>query len=106
MRSFRLASQIGRTDDHERGGAIIVSTEVASVALCACVAADPALAEASAHFGFMLDNRAELDRWKTYYEGQGIAVDAQRNGNAIFVTDPERNSFEMFFGPSRFVAQS
>lgn len=59
-----------------------------------------------AHFGFMLDNRAEVDRWKGYFEGQGIAVDAQRNGNAIFVTDPEGNSFEIFFDPTRFIARS
>jgi len=57
-----------------------------------------------AHFEFMLDNRAEVDRWKEYFEGQGIAVDAQRNGNAIFMTDPEGNSFEIFFDPTRFMA--
>lgn len=57
-----------------------------------------------AHFGFMLDNHTEIDRWKEYFEGQGIAVDSQRDGNAIFLTDPEGNSFEIFFDPTRFVA--
>lgn len=71
--------------------------------LIACEPGAP-LSEMPAHFGFMLDNRAEVDRWKEYFEGQGIAVDAQRNGNAIFVTDPEGNSFEIFFDPTRFVA--
>jgi predicted enzyme related to lactoylglutathione lyase len=71
--------------------------------LIACELGAP-LTEMPAHFGFMLDNRAEVDRWKGYFEGQGIAVDAQRNGNALFVTDPEGNSFEIFFDPTRFVA--
>jgi catechol 2,3-dioxygenase-like lactoylglutathione lyase family enzyme len=73
--------------------------------LIACEPGAP-LTEMPAHFGFMLDNRAEVDRWKGYFEGQGIAVDAQRNGNAIFVTDPEGNSFEIFFDPTRFIARS
>ena len=71
--------------------------------LIACEPGAP-LTGMPAHFGFMLDNRAEVDRWKEYFEGQGIAVDAQRNGNAIFMTDPEGNSFEIFFDPTRFVA--
>jgi hypothetical protein len=71
--------------------------------LIACELGAP-LTEMPAHFGFMLDNRAEIDRWKEYFEGQGIAVDAQRHGNAIFVTDPEGNTFEIFFDPTRFVA--
>lgn len=71
--------------------------------LIACELGAP-LTEMPAHFGFMLDNRAEVDRWKGYFEEQGIAVDAQRNGNALFVTDPEGNSFEIFFDPTRFVA--
>ena len=71
--------------------------------LIACELGAP-LTEIPAHFGFMLDNRAEVDRWKEYFEGQGMAVDAQRNGNAIFVTDPEGNSFEIFFDPTQFVA--
>lgn len=71
--------------------------------LIACEPGAP-LTEMPAHFGFMLDNRAEIDRWKEYFEGQGVAVDAQRNGNAIFMTDPEGNSFEIFFDPTRFVA--
>lgn len=73
--------------------------------LIACEQGVP-LTEAPAHFGFMLDNRAEVDRWKKHFEGLGIAVDAQRDGHAIFVTDPEGNSFEIFFGPTRFVAPS
>lgn len=71
--------------------------------LIACEPGTP-LTELPAHFGFMLDTRAEVDRWKEYFEGQGIAVDAQRNGSAIFITDPEGNSFEIFFDPTRFVA--
>lgn len=71
--------------------------------LIACEPGAP-LTEMPAHFGFMLDNRAEVDRWKQYFEGQGITVDAQRNGNAIFMTDPEGNSFEIFFDPTRFVS--
>lgn len=71
--------------------------------LIACELGAP-LTEMPAHFGFMLNNRAEVDRWKRYFEVQGIAVDAQRNGNAIFVTDPEGNSFEIFFDPTRFIA--
>lgn len=73
--------------------------------LIACELGVP-LTEAPAHFGFMLDDSAEVDWWKTYFEGQGIAADTQRNGNAIFVTDPEGNSFEIFFDPTLFVAPS
>jgi|TARA_R100001244_G_scaffold86820_10_gene66512 catechol 2,3-dioxygenase-like lactoylglutathione lyase family enzyme len=71
--------------------------------LIACEPGTP-LTEMPAHFGFMLDNRAEVDRWKEHFEEQGIAVDVQRNGNAIFMTDPEGNSFEIFFDPTRFLA--
>jgi catechol 2,3-dioxygenase-like lactoylglutathione lyase family enzyme len=71
--------------------------------LIACEQGNP-LTEMPAHFGFMLDNRAEIDLWKEYFEGQGIVAEAQRNGNAIFMTDPEGNSFEIFFDPTRFVA--
>lgn len=71
--------------------------------LIACEPGAP-LTEMPAHFGFMLDSRVEVDRWKKYFEGQDIAVEAQRNGNAIFINDPEGNSFEIFFDPTRFVA--
>jgi len=71
--------------------------------LIACELGAP-LTEMPAHFGFMLDNRAEVDRWKAYFDAQDIAVDAQRYGNAIFMNDPEGNSFEIFFDPTRFVA--
>ncbi|UYV15398.1 VOC family protein [Porphyrobacter sp. ULC335] len=57
-----------------------------------------------AHFGFMLDSRGEVDRWKAYFDDQGIGVDTQRGGNAIFMTDPEGNIFEIFFDPTVFVA--
>lgn len=70
--------------------------------LIACEPGAP-LTEMPAHFGFMLDSRAGVDRWREYFEGQNIAVDAQRNGNAIFMSDPEGNSFEIFFDPTRFV---
>lgn len=71
--------------------------------LIACEPGAP-LTEMPAHFGFKLDNRAEVDRWREYFEGQDIAVEAQRHGNAIFMNDPEGNSFEIFFDPTRFVA--
>lgn len=71
--------------------------------LIACEPGSP-LTEKPAHFGFMLDNRTEVDRWKEYFREQGVAVDVQRDGNAIFMTDPEGNSFEIFFDPTRFVA--
>jgi hypothetical protein len=73
--------------------------------LIACEPGAP-LTEISAHFGFMLDNRAEVDRWKGYFEGQGNAVNSQSYGNAILVTAPEGNSFKIFFDPTRFVALS
>lgn len=71
--------------------------------LIACEPGAP-LTEMPAHFGFMLDSRAGVDFWKKYFEGQDIAVEAQRHGNAIFMKDPEGNSFEIFFDPTRFVA--
>ncbi|WP_430388297.1 VOC family protein [Blastomonas fulva] len=71
--------------------------------LIACEQGTP-LTEMPAHFGFMLDARAEIDAWKQYFEEHGIDVDAQRNGNAIFIADPEGNSFEIFFDPTLFVA--
>ena len=69
------------------------------------IACEPgaAITGSPAHFGFMLDGRTGVDRWKAYFEGQGIAVETQRNGNAIFMVDPEGNSFEIFFDPTRFV---
>lgn len=62
------------------------------------------MTEAPAHFGFMRRGRSEIDLWKAYFEGQGVVVHAQRNENAMFMTDPEGNSFEIFFDPTRFVA--
>lgn len=70
--------------------------------LIACELGTP-LTEMPAHFGFMLSNRAEVDHWKDYFEGQDIPVDVQRNGNAIFMKDPDGNSFEIFFDPTEFV---
>lgn len=71
--------------------------------LIACEPGNP-LTGTPAHFGFMLDNRAEVDRWKEYFQKQDINVDAQRDGNAIFMIDPEGNSFEIFYDLTRFVA--
>lgn len=62
------------------------------------------LVERPAHFGFMLDRREKVELWKAYFEAQGIIVDAQRGGNAIFIDDPEGNCFEIFFDPTRFVS--
>lgn len=62
------------------------------------------MTETPAHFCFMLRDRSEINLWKAYFEGQGISVDAQRNENALFITDPEGNSFETFFDPTRYAA--
>lgn len=70
--------------------------------LIACEPGAP-LTEMPAHFGFMLNSRSEVDRWKEYFEKQDIVVDVQRDGNAIFISDPEGNSFEIFFDSTRFV---
>jgi len=56
-----------------------------------------------AHFGFMLNNRNEVDEWKIYFEDRNIKVDSQRGGNSLFIDDPEGNSFEIFFDPTNFV---
>ncbi len=71
--------------------------------LIACEPGAP-LVERPAHFGFMLDSRDKVDLWRAYFEARGIIVDAQRGGNAIFMDDPEGNSFEIFFDPTRFVS--
>ncbi len=69
------------------------------------IACEPGTAgvEKPAHFGFMLDSREKVDLWKAYFNDMGIAVDVQRGGNAIFMDDPEGNSFEIFFDPTRFI---
>lgn len=70
--------------------------------LIACEPGEPLL-EMPAHFGFMLNDRKNVDEWKMYFESQNIQVDIQRDGNALFIDDPEGNSFEIFFDPTRFV---
>jgi len=70
--------------------------------LIACEPGAP-LVEMPAHFGFMLNNRNEVDEWKIYFEDRNIKVDSQRGGNSLFIDDPEGNSFEIFFDPTNFV---
>ena len=70
--------------------------------LIACEPGAP-LVEMPAHFGFMLNNRNEVDEWKIYFEDRNIKVDSQRGGNSLFIDDPEGNSFEIFFDPTSFV---
>ncbi|MDZ4139337.1 MAG: hypothetical protein U1D66_10735 [Erythrobacter sp.] len=71
--------------------------------MIACEPGTP-LVEKPAHFGFMLDSREQVDLWKAYFDDAGIVVDVQRGGNAIFIDDPEGNSFEIFFDPTRFIS--
>ena len=70
--------------------------------LIACEPGEP-IVEMPAHFGFMLDNREDVDLWKAYFISKGIDVTSDRGGNALFIDDPEGNSFEIFFDPTRFI---
>ena len=67
--------------------------------LIACEDGEP-LTDTIAHFGFMLSTKNEVTQWTDYLVSEGVEVEVQRQGNAVFIKDPEGNSFEFFWDPT------